>query len=869
MQIRNKVLVLCSYVALLSASGYSIADDRIGVIGAANKNITAIGQDTTKRDLKLGDNIYFKDKISADKTGNAQLLFVDKSALTVGPNSSVVIDEFVYNPSTSSGNMVMQGTKGTFRFIGGALSKQNAVKIKTPVGTIGIRGGIAIVQINPDTGATNATFVYGDKLTFQNMAGDMQTVTNTGAGIKLDTPTSAPTVFQMTTTQMAAQVGELAGKVGTSAGAAVVPTEKDVGKGLTVGNDKGTGTDGKAPIGDGKTGPNGDRGDGKTNGDGKNGNNNGGNNANGTNPPKTGSATGVNDPGSKLTSDGGYVDSKGNYHTPAELAAERANGNTGTAAGSNGNANGNGYVAGGTATGGAYGGGTTGPNGAIQLTSDGGYKDNNGNYHTPAELAAYRASNPGANGAPAGGMAGGYVAGGYNGGTAATGGYGGPAAAPVGGTGYVAGGANTYGGTAAGGYAPAGGTAATGYYGTAAAPVAGGYGSAAGSYGGGYVAPTAPNNYAAVGGAYYQPITSAYFNTAPVYGPAYGSTYAAIPPIGGYNNYGGTNYYDPAAANAATAAAATNNGYNNYGNIDATALNLYNEAYSRVINAGGTSAQALAAAVVAQNYFKDHVLTGSDFNAAITATQVNTTTYINTYFPGGGGGGGTGFTAGLQNTQNSNLNSNISGKTTYSTDSVALPVGNVGSTLFNQQAFNNKDNLKATMTAGKVANCSSCAYVDWDVWASVTPDSSTTAASATAKLVPYIFGTPTAAANIPGGGGAINAIYTGSSTLTTSGYGNEIGTIHANITLNGAGSANLTHFDFTVPSQAATLNFGGNQAMNTGSFSGINVNGGGLSGTVNGALFGPNAENVGGNLTYGTGGATTGLGAGVYIGARP
>ncbi|MCE3233721.1 MAG: hypothetical protein K0R98_1978, partial [Rickettsiaceae bacterium] len=233
---RNKVLVGLSFVLLATSAN---AGDRIGVIGAANRNITAVSADSAKRDLKLGDNIYFKDTVSADATGNAQLLFVDKSALTVGANSSVVIDEFVYNPATSSGNLVMRSTKGTFRFIGGALSKKDEVQLKTPVGTIGIRGGIAIVKIDGATGATNATFVYGDKMTFKNLAGEMQSVTNKGLGISVDSPNAMPKVVQLTTDQIAAQVTDLAGKPGTNAGAAVVPTEKDMGKSLVVDGDKG------------------------------------------------------------------------------------------------------------------------------------------------------------------------------------------------------------------------------------------------------------------------------------------------------------------------------------------------------------------------------------------------------------------------------------------------------------------------------------------------------------------------------------------------------------------------------------------------------------------------------------------------------
>ena len=46
--------------------------------------------------------------------GQTQMLFVDQSALTIGPNSDLVLDEFVYDPNTETGTIVMSATKGLF-----------------------------------------------------------------------------------------------------------------------------------------------------------------------------------------------------------------------------------------------------------------------------------------------------------------------------------------------------------------------------------------------------------------------------------------------------------------------------------------------------------------------------------------------------------------------------------------------------------------------------------------------------------------------------------------------------------------------------------------------------------------------------------
>ena len=45
-----------------------------------------------------------------------QLIFLDKTTLNVGPNSDLVIDEFIYDPSRGAGQMAVSMTKGVLRF---------------------------------------------------------------------------------------------------------------------------------------------------------------------------------------------------------------------------------------------------------------------------------------------------------------------------------------------------------------------------------------------------------------------------------------------------------------------------------------------------------------------------------------------------------------------------------------------------------------------------------------------------------------------------------------------------------------------------------------------------------------------------------
>ena len=102
-----------------------------------------------KAPLAIGDDIFMRDQIGVGASSLAQLLLLDETAFTIGPDSEVLIDEFVYDPATGSGRLAASALKGTFRFVSGrigALSPQN-ITIKTPSAVIGVRGTMLIVDI--------------------------------------------------------------------------------------------------------------------------------------------------------------------------------------------------------------------------------------------------------------------------------------------------------------------------------------------------------------------------------------------------------------------------------------------------------------------------------------------------------------------------------------------------------------------------------------------------------------------------------------------------------------------------------------------------------------------------------------------------
>ena len=116
-----------------------------GRVGAVNPSATGTQPGSGTRTLSVGTNVVYKEKVETSAEGSTQIMFPDQSTLNVGRNSSIVIDEFVYDPAAGTGKMVASVSKGVLRFVGGQISHTAGVAVNTPVGTLGIRGGVASI----------------------------------------------------------------------------------------------------------------------------------------------------------------------------------------------------------------------------------------------------------------------------------------------------------------------------------------------------------------------------------------------------------------------------------------------------------------------------------------------------------------------------------------------------------------------------------------------------------------------------------------------------------------------------------------------------------------------------------------------------
>ncbi len=91
--------------------------------------------------------------------GSLSVVFADGTEFLLGSDTSVVIDEFIYDPNTRDGHALVQLAVGTLYYVSGHLPNESVV-IYTPTATIGIRGTKFYATVG-DNSATAVDVVSG------------------------------------------------------------------------------------------------------------------------------------------------------------------------------------------------------------------------------------------------------------------------------------------------------------------------------------------------------------------------------------------------------------------------------------------------------------------------------------------------------------------------------------------------------------------------------------------------------------------------------------------------------------------------------------------------------------------------------------
>lgn len=133
----------------LASAAWAADPASIGTIKSVSGDarIARAGQDIK---AEAGAALQQQDVLKTGADGALGVTFRDNSTVSLGPNSDLAVETFVFEPAAKKYGFVSRMTRGTALFVSGAMAKLSpeSVSIATPTSTIGVRGTKFLVEVD-------------------------------------------------------------------------------------------------------------------------------------------------------------------------------------------------------------------------------------------------------------------------------------------------------------------------------------------------------------------------------------------------------------------------------------------------------------------------------------------------------------------------------------------------------------------------------------------------------------------------------------------------------------------------------------------------------------------------------------------------
>ena len=145
----KNICIVGILLGLLSMESAIAQSDRIGQFRNVSGEAFVVRGDI-REPAAIGGVVHRQDTIETGANGAIGITFDDNTIFSAGPNSSVQLEDYKFNPATLKGTFLAKLGKGTLSVISGDIARGSpeAMKIRTPSAILGVRGTRFLVRVD-------------------------------------------------------------------------------------------------------------------------------------------------------------------------------------------------------------------------------------------------------------------------------------------------------------------------------------------------------------------------------------------------------------------------------------------------------------------------------------------------------------------------------------------------------------------------------------------------------------------------------------------------------------------------------------------------------------------------------------------------
>ncbi len=140
--------LLISLLLLIAYTPASAQETVAGVIKNTKGN-ASIERDGVSEPAIVGGKIHSGDVLVTGPDGTLGVIFRDDTTLSLGPDTRITIDAFLFSPAEGKLGFVSKMSKGTAAYLSGKINKlkPGATRVETPLAVLGIRGTRFLIEV--------------------------------------------------------------------------------------------------------------------------------------------------------------------------------------------------------------------------------------------------------------------------------------------------------------------------------------------------------------------------------------------------------------------------------------------------------------------------------------------------------------------------------------------------------------------------------------------------------------------------------------------------------------------------------------------------------------------------------------------------
>jgi hypothetical protein len=136
--------------ALVTCATLAAASD--GSVGRVKtvKGSASIVRGQSSLPAVFNEKVFQGDVLRTGPDGSLGIILKDDTSLSLGPDSEVVIDQFLFSPADGKLSLVARMVRGTAVYLSGIIARLSpqSVRFETPNASIGIRGTRFLVKVD-------------------------------------------------------------------------------------------------------------------------------------------------------------------------------------------------------------------------------------------------------------------------------------------------------------------------------------------------------------------------------------------------------------------------------------------------------------------------------------------------------------------------------------------------------------------------------------------------------------------------------------------------------------------------------------------------------------------------------------------------